>query len=331
MTPNAPGVADDKVAAWLIRLLPDLEPPLEFSPLTGGRSNLSIKFVDRSGAAYVLRRPPLGNVLESAHDMVREYRIVSALGPSTVPVAPTHGVCEDISVTGAPFYIMTYVDGLVLSGPGSPSRLPREQRAGVSRHLVEVLAALHDVDIDAVGLGDLARREGYIARQLKRWTGQWQATKTHEVPEMDELVRLLNEHMPEQVGTSIVHGDYRLGNMIVAGGQIQAVLDWELCTLGDPLADLGYLLNNWPEPGEPNGAEGYWTRNELCEAYATASGRDLGQINFYQAFSSWRMAAINQGVYKRYLEGSMADSIDLEEKKQSVQRRAEIALNQLVG
>lgn len=331
MTQNAPGVDDEKVTAWLTRLLPDLEPPLEFSPLTGGRSNLSIKFVDRRGSAYVLRRPPLGNVLESAHDMVREHRIVSALGSSKVPVAPTHGVCEDISVTGAPFYIMTYVDGLVLSGPGSAARLPREQRAGVSRHLVEVLAALHDVDIDAVGLGDLARREGYIARQLKRWTGQWQATKTHEVPEMDELVRLLNEHMPEQVGTSIVHGDYRLGNMIVAGGQIQAVLDWELCTLGDPLADLGYLLNNWPEPGEPNGAEGYWTRNELCEAYATASGRDLGQINFYQAFSSWRMAAINQGVYKRYLEGSMADSIDLEEKKQSVQRRAKIALNQLVG
>lgn len=332
---NVPGVDSNKVSAWLTNLLPDLKLPIEFSALTGGLSNLSYKFVDQSGAAYVLRRPPLGDVLQSAHDMVREHRIVSAVAKGPVPVPKTHGVCEDVSITGAPFYVMDYVEGLVLTDVDIAQKLSVEDRAGVSQHLVEVLADLHGTDIDAIGLGDLARKEGYISRQLKRWTRQWEATKTHEIPEMDEAIRLLHERMPEQIGAAIVHGDYRLGNMIVAEGKVQAVLDWELCTLGDPLADLGYLLNTWVEPGEPGseihiiGIGGFWSRNELCDAYAQASGKDLSQINYYRGFSSWRMAAIDQGVYKRYFDDTTGKTvgIDLEEKKANVLRRARTALD----
>lgn len=335
------GIDNEKVTAWLADLLPGLKPPLAFSLLAGGNSNLSYKCVDQTGAAYVLRRPPLGHVLESAHDMVREHRIVSAMQQSSsVPVAPTHGACADVGVTGAPFYVMSYVEGVVVTEVEIARQLPMADRASLSKHLIDVLAALHHTDIDAIGLGDLARKEAYLARQLKRWTKQWQATKTHDIPEMDEAVRLLGDRMPDQVGASIVHGDYRLQNLIVAEGKIQAVLDWELCTLGDPLADLGYLLNNWAEPGEPNseknviGIGGFYSRDELCDAYATATGRDLSHINYYRAFSSWRMAAINQGVYKRYLAGALGDDvgdIDLEDRKRRVRVRARIALDQLAG
>ena len=336
---DIPGIDSDKVSTWFANNLPDIELPIEFSALTGGRSNLSCKCVDQRGAAYVLRRPPLGHALESAHDMVREHRIVSAVGKGTVPVPKTYGVCEDVSITGAPFYVMDYVDGVVLIEPDESEKLSLEERVNVSQHLVEVLAALHATDIDAIGLGDLARKEAYIARQLKRWTRQWEATKTHEIPEMDEAIRLLHERMPEQIGASAVHGDYRLGNMIVADSRIQAVLDWELCTLGDPLADLGYLLNTWVEPGEPLsdihilGVGGFWTRDQVCDAYAQVTGKDLSHINYYRGFSSWRMAAIDQGVYKRYAEEATGDveEMDLEEKKETVLRRATTAMEQLTG
>ena len=336
---DVPGIDSDRVSAWLASKLPDLELPIEFSALTGGRSNLSCKFVDQRGAAYVLRRPPLGNALESAHDMVREHRIISAVGKETVPVPQTYGVCEDVSITGAPFYVMRFVDGVVLMEVEQSEKLSLVDRAGVSQHLVKVLTDLHATDIDTIGLGDLARKEGYVARQLKRWTRQWEATKTHEIPEMEEATRLLHERMPEQIGSSIVHGDYRLGNMIVADGKIQAVLDWELCTLGDPLADLGYLLNTWGEPGEHLsdihilGVGGFWTRDQVCDAYAQVTGKDLTHINYYRGFSSWRMAAIDQGVYKRYAEEATGDveEMDLEEKKETVLRRATTALEQLTN
>ena len=331
------GIDNRKVTAWMRNRLPDLKPPLKFSLITGGHSNLSYKCVDQAGAAYVLRRPPLGNVLESAHDMVREHRIVSAMDKSLVPVAPIHGLCEDIRINGAPFYLMGFVEGLVLHDVVHARTLSMEDRALLSEHVVKVLTDLHLTDLNDVGLDSLARKEAYLARQLKRWTQQWEATKTHEVPEMDECAALLKERMPEQIGATVVHGDYRLGNMLVADGCIQAVLDWELCTLGDPLADLGYLLNNWAEPGDPNsdlqptGIGGFWSRDKICDVYTASTGRDLTHINYYRAFSHWRLAAINQGVYKRYLVGAMGDgqAIDLEEKKESVQRRAESTLSLL--
>ena len=188
-----------------------------------------------------------------------------------------------------------------------------------------------------MGLGDLGRKEAYLQRQMKRWVTQWEATKTHEVPAMDESTRLLAERMPEQVGCSIVHGDYRLGNMITNDGKVSAVLDWELCTLGDPLADVGYLLNSWVAPGEreedltPTSAGGFCSRETLSERYAQSTGRDLEDINYYRAFSHWRLAAINQGVYKRYLVGAMGEGhdVDLDAQKEGVFTLSEWALELL--
>jgi aminoglycoside phosphotransferase (APT) family kinase protein len=334
------GINSESVTAWMRTQIPDLVPPLEFTLIAGGHSNLTYRCVDARGSAFVLRRPPLGHVLESAHDMGREHRIISALDQAGgVPVAPTHGLCADVAVNGAPFYLMGFVTGTVLHDAASAESMPLAERQALGLHVIDVLAELHGIDPDAVGLGDLGRKEAYLARQLKRWNKQWEASKTHEIPEMEATSQLLEARMPAQVGASIVHGDYRLGNMMVGGGRIRAVLDWELCTLGDPLADVGYLLNDWLEPGDvgaetkPTGAPGFPTRAELTARYAAATGRDLAHINYYRAFSHWRLAAIGQGVYKRYLVGAMGENrgMDLTSYKSSVQARAAAALALLTG
>lgn len=333
--PGVPqGIELDPVTAWLEAHIDGLTPPLTFSLIAGGHSNLTYRFVDAGGADYVLRRPPLGHVLESAHDMGREHRIVTALAGSGVPVAPTHGLCEDPEVNGAPFYVMGFVRGSVLHDADAARGLPEPERHELGLDVIRVLAELHNLDPDAVGLGTLGRKEAYLERQLKRWNKQWEASKTHEIPEMEETSKRLTEQMPDQVGASIVHGDYRLGNMMVDSGRIRAVLDWELCTLGDPLADVGYLLNSWVMPGEAEGdlaataIGGFPSREALCERYESATGRNLDGINYYRAFSHWRLAAIGQGVYKRYLVGAMGSNrdMDLDAYKQSVHIRAEAAL-----
>lgn len=328
---NAPAVTE-----WLEAHVAGLSAPLEFSLIAGGHSNLTYLVLDAKRQKFVLRRPPLGHVLQSAHDMGREHKIVSALQESAVPVAEICGLCTDVSVNEAPFYVMRFVEGTVFNGFEDAQSFSATQRQGIADHVVEILANLHAVDIDAVGLGDLGRKEAYLARQLKRWTKQWEATKTHEIPEMDECMVRLSD-LPEQVGASIVHGDYRVGNMIMQGGRVQAVLDWELCTLGDPLADVGYLLNSWIQPGEegsdehPIGAGGFRDRDEIAAAYASRTGRDLSGINYYRAFQHWRLAAIGQGVYKRYLVGAMGDNtdVDLQKHKEGVQLRAKAALELL--
>ncbi|MEM7079943.1 MAG: phosphotransferase family protein [Pseudomonadota bacterium] len=334
MSEDVQGIDAVAVTAWFEAHVPDAQPPLKFALIAGGHSNLTYSATDASGRVFVLRRPPLGHVLESAHDMGREHKIISALADSAVPVAATMGLCSDVQINEAPFYIMDYVAGPVLHDAEIAQSLPAHERRSLGEHVIDVLAELHLVDPDAVGLGDLGRKEAYLARQLKRWTKQWEASKTHEIPAMEESQRLLARHMPEQVGATIVHGDYRLGNMIVGAGKIQAVLDWELCTLGDPLADVGYLLNSWIAPGEveedlsPTAVGGFPSRDEMTARYAASTGRDLSQINYYRAFSHWRLAAIGQGVYKRYLVGAMGDNreMDLEVYKQSVSTRAEAAL-----
>ncbi len=247
---------------------------------------------------------------------------------------------KDPAVNGAPFFVMGFVAGTVLHDKATAATLPTAQRASLGEHVVKVLAALHSIDPAAVGLADLGRHDSYIARQLKRWTRQWQATTTHPIAAMEESSRLLAEQIPAQVGTTIVHGDYRLGNFIVADGRIAAVLDWELCTLGDALADVGYLLNTWVNAEEaiadvdeqmPTVAGDFMPRDELAARYARASGRDLSQINYYRAFSYWRIAAIRQGVYKRYLEGAMGRDadVDIDKFKFAVSRCAEAALELL--
>jgi aminoglycoside phosphotransferase (APT) family kinase protein len=337
------GINEENVTAWLADHVPALKSPVQYSLIAGGHSNLTYRCLDAAGHSYVLRRPPLGHVLESAHDMGREHKIIDALKDSDVPVPPNFGLCKDKSVNEADFYVMDYIDGLVLNDSALGSQVPEADRRTISENVIDILCRLHAVNPDAVGLGDLGRKEAYLARQLKRWNKQWEASKTHEIPAMEESSRLLDERMPDQIGASIVHGDYRLGNMIVAGGKVKAILDWELCTLGDPLADVGYILNNWvsidevPEPGEgdqsPTAAGGYYSRDEIISHYSNQTGRDLRNINYYRAFSHWRLAAIGQGVYKRYLVGAMGEDrdVDLDRQKQSVARRAGAALELLTA
>lgn len=314
------GIDHDRVTDWLTANIEGAVAPFRFDLIVGGRSNLTYLVSDAADQRFVLRRPPTGHVLATAHDMEREHRIITAVGRTGVPVPRTLGLCTDTSVNEAPFYVMEHVAGVVLDSPERAESLPPELRRHTSEHLVDVLADLHDADVDAIGLGDLARREGYIERQIKRWSTQWANSKTRELPAIDQVADHLATNLPTQQGVSIAHGDYRFGNCItdVARGRIAAVLDWELCTLGDPLADLGYLGVYWVgadgvgRHNDPTGAPGFLSYAEVVDRYASRTGRDVSQIDYYVAFSSWRLAVISEGVYARYLHGAMGADVDPE-------------------
>ena len=323
------GIDVAKVSRWLSDNVAGAQAPFSFQLIAGGRSNLTFLVTDDNGIRYVLRRPPLGHVLATAHDMAREHRIISAVGQTNVPVPATLGLCTDESVNGAPFYVMNFVDGVVLDNAEKAEMLDKSLRRSASFNLIDVLCELHDVDIDAVGLGNLAKREGYIERQIKRWSTQWENSKTRELPEIDEVVRLLSTKVPQQQDVSIAHGDFRFGNVLtdVTTGRIAAVLDWELCTLGDPLADLGYIGVYWSDgpasalrANDPTPAGGFTTYGELVERYATKTGRDVSGVDYYVAFSCWRLAVISEGVYARYLHGAMGnqEGIDMTVMKAGV-------------
>ncbi len=308
------GIDRTKVTAWFTDHVAAVDPPLSFELIAGGRSNLTFTVTDVAGRRWVLRRPPLGQVLATAHDMGREHTIISALGPTDVPVAPAVRLCTDESVNGAPFYVMDFVDGHVLRNRASADALAPDQRRPAAFSLVDVLGRIPAVAPDAVGLGQLGRKEGYIARQLKRWYAQYEQSKTTELAAVDEVHATLSAQVPEQGPAAIVHGDYRLDNtMVDDDGAVVAVLDWEICTLGDPLADVGLLSVYWTEPTDdhpalldaPTLAEGFPGRAELVDRYAAASGRDLSDIDFYVAFGYWKLACILQGVYARYVGGAM--------------------------
>lgn len=331
------GIDIEPVSAWLAANIEGAVAPFTFDLIAGGRSNLTFRVTGADGTRFVLRRPPLGHVLATAHDMAREHRIIAAVGTTGVPVPPALGLCTDEAVNGAPFYVMGFVDGVVLDSAEKADLLTPEHRVTASHHLIDVLADLHAVDVDEVGLGDLAKREGYVARQVKRWSTQWENSKTRELPAIDEVARLLASRMPEQRGVSIAHGDYRFGNCLtdVQHGRIAAVLDWELCTLGDPLADVGYLGVYWfngdlatSRANDPTSAGGFPTYGDLLERYATRTGRDLSEIDYYVAFSCWRLAVISEGVYARYLHGAMGqqEGVDLTSFKVGTEGLAERAL-----
>ncbi|HKE76398.1 MAG TPA: phosphotransferase family protein [Acidimicrobiales bacterium] len=311
------GIDAANVTRWFLDHAEDVEPPLSFDLIAGGRSNLTFRVDDAAGRAWVLRRPPLGQVLATAHDMGREHKIISALAPTDVPVAPTIGLCTDEDVNGAPFYVMGFVDGVIARGVDAGRLLTVEARERAGHDLPEVLARIHAVDPDAVGLGDLGRKEGYIERQLRRWYRQWESSKTRELPVVDEVHDALAARVPEQGPAAIVHGDYRLDNCILSpDGRIAAVLDWELCTLGDPLADVGLLLVYWTDRNDTTSAlmettttlDGFPDRTELIRRYAAASGRDVGDVDFYVAFGFWKLACILEGVNARYQGGVMGES-----------------------
>jgi aminoglycoside phosphotransferase (APT) family kinase protein len=302
------------VGGWFAERVPTARAPLAYERIAGGHSNLTYRVTDAAGAEWALRRPPLGKTLSSAHDMAREHRVVAALGGTPVPVAPVVGLCEDEAVNGAPFYVMDFVRGPVLRGTSeAEAAFPDEgDRREIGLRVADTLAAIHAVDPDAVGLGDLGRKEDYVARQLRRWYGQWEKSKTRELAAIDQVHDRLAARIPAQEGASIVHGDYRLDNMILAdSGEVAAVVDWELCTLGDPLADVGTLMAYWPERDAPDIAigmpanllPGFPTREELAARYAEASGRDLSDLDFYIALGYWKLAIILEGVYARYSAG----------------------------
>ncbi len=307
------GIDGAGVETWFAENVPGVEPPLSFERISGGHSNLTYGVRDTAGGRWALRRPPLGKRLGSAHDMGREFRVVSALAPTPVPVAPVVGFCEDESVNGAPFYVMKFVEGPILRGLAEADAFPEEaDRRAIGERVVDTLVEIHAVDPDAAGLGELGRKQDYVARQLRRWQGQWEKSKTRELPAIDAVHEELAGRIPEQGPATIVHGDYRLDNMILTpAGEVAAVVDWELCTLGDPLADVGLLMVYWPEAGEEGislgqpatMAPGFPSRAELRARYAERSGRDLSQLDFFVALGYWKLAIILEGVYARYAAG----------------------------
>jgi aminoglycoside phosphotransferase (APT) family kinase protein len=312
-----------RVAAWLTERLPELDPPLRFTRVGEGQSSLTFRVDDAGGTSVVLRRPPLGEVLATAHDMAREHRILTALGSTPVPVPRTLALCEDVDVTGAPFYVMEHADGLVLTRVADGERLTPDARDAAGRAIASTLADLHAVDVDSVGLGDFRRPESLASRQLRRWTRQWEASKTRELPVIDEVAEQLAMRMPEERETVVVHGDYHLLNFVLAGdGGVRAVLDWELCTVGDPLADVGQMLVYWSELGaparRPDGLfrepvaelDGFPSADELAGRYAAAAGRDLAELGYWVAFAYWKIAIIVEGVFRRWLNdpGNGADA-----------------------
>lgn len=314
---SLPNGIDANVPKWLEENIEGAVAPFTFSQIAGGHSNMTFAVTDSAGRRFVLRRPPLGHRLAGAHDMGREHRIIAALEGTPVPVAPALGYCDDPGVNDLPFYVMGFVDGIVVRDLETAERVltpATRRRAGES--LVDTMAAIHAVDIAAVGLDDLGKHDGYIARQLKRWNRNIIEQRTRELPLVTAVHDELLRRIPEQAGVSIVHGDYRLDNcMVNTHGDVVAVLDWEICTLGDPMADLGLLMVYWNGPHDPASAwsnpvctaEGFCDRAELAERYAQVSGRDISGLAFYTAFAFWKLACIVEGVYARYLGGALGE------------------------
>jgi aminoglycoside phosphotransferase (APT) family kinase protein len=279
--------------------------PLTATVISGGRSNLTY-LVRGDGATVVVRRPPLGHVLPSAHDMAREYRVISALSAIGFPVPGPLLLCTDADVIGAPFYVMEYVDGVVLRGTSAGIGAGPARRCGET--LLDLLARLHAVDHEAVGLDDFGRPEGYLERQVRRWHQQWERSQTRELPLLDEVTARLAKEIPASGRVGVVHGDYRLDNVMFdhALTRILAVMDWEMATIGDPLADVG-LLVVYTDLAQlaitPPVPDGFPTGAELAARYAAATGIDVAHLDWYVAFGNYKLAVIGEGIHARYLQG----------------------------
>jgi aminoglycoside phosphotransferase (APT) family kinase protein len=267
--------------------------------------------------------------------MGREHKVISALGPTEVPVAPTVGLCEDEEVNGAPFFVMNFVDGPILrTQQAAVEAFGEAERHAIGERVADTLVAIHAVDPDEVGIGDLGKKEDYVARQLHRWHGQWEKSKTRDVPLIDDVHERLSGRIPDQGPATIVHGDYRLDNVILSpAGAVAAVVDWELCTLGDPLADVGMLMVYWSQPGDeliplhdvPTTAPGFPRREDVRDRYAELSGRDLSGLDFYVALGYWRLAIILQGIIARVAAGQYGKASDDGETAEYVERLAHAA------
>lgn len=316
---DLPGLDLAAVDAWAAGRLPGRDGPLTATVVAGGRSNLTYLLADDGGPRWVLRRPPLGLLAPSAHDMAREFRVVAALAGTAVPVAPAVALCEDRSVLGVPFAVHGYVPGRTVQSADDAAALTRAEQAEVAERLVEALAALHAVDPRAVGLADLGRPDGYLERQVRRWRAQWDVVGTHDPALVDALAARLRAALPAGGRTAVVHGDYRLDNLLLGGGtaggggpvRVLAVVDWELSTLGDPLADLGLALAYWDPLSEavlgvphvrgvPNG---FGSGDALAARYAALTGADLADLPFHRALGCYKLAVIAEGLHHRHLAG----------------------------
>ncbi len=315
------------VEAWISEHVAGLTGPFEWERLVGGHSNLTYALTAADGRRAVVRRPPQGELLPKAHDMEREWRVLEALADTPVPVAEPHGLCLDLEVTGARFYVMGFVPGRPFySADEVRAWVPESARGDLGINIVDALAALHAVDPIAVGLERHGRPDGYVARQLRSWYGSWNASIEYaeiDDPGIHAAHDRLAELVPDQGPATLVHGDYMLHNvMFDRDGSVTAIVDWEISTLGDPLADLAYLLNGWvsadddPPPPETSAAlaEGLPPRSVLADRYAERTGRDLSRLDFYLAFNHFKTACILHGVYARYLNGQKAiDPVELEQ------------------
>jgi aminoglycoside phosphotransferase (APT) family kinase protein len=305
---GAVGADPELVSAWLTGLGVGHRGPLTLDRVGFGQSNLTYAVTDAAGARWVLRRPPLGKLLASAHDVAREARILAALQDTDVPVPRILGVREE---DGVPMVLMEFVEGAVLDRREALEPLAGPTRHAIGLSLARTLAKVHAVDLDTTGLTDIASHKPYAERQLKRWSTQWEKSRTRDLPELEGLTARLVAAVPEQRELTLVHGDFHLRNVIVSAGQgaVVSVLDWELCTLGDPLADLGTLLAYWPERGEAGSGvlslssqPGFPARAEIAAAYLDASGRDGAALGFWHALGLWKIAIIAEGVLRRALD-----------------------------
>jgi aminoglycoside phosphotransferase (APT) family kinase protein len=299
------------LSGWLAERT-ELRAPVSFTRIGNGQSNLTYRAEDAHGHRAVLRRPPLGAVLESAHDMAREHRIIAGLNAAGAPVPRTLGLCEDLAVTGAPFYVMELIPGPVIFSEADAQALDEPTRRTAGLEMARTLARLQAVDLAGAGLGDLVRNTPYVARQLRRWLGQWEASRTRELALVPELAERFAAAMPSEAQRVLIHGDYRLDNLILGpDGHIGAVLDWELASAGHPLADLGLTIAYWNEAGLRDGLfrqavtslPGFPTVDELIAAYAEAAGCELSprDVSAWVAFGYWRIAIIIEGVHRRWL------------------------------
>lgn len=333
---NPEGYKVAAVEAWIQENIKELSPPFKWTRLEGGHSNLTYLIEDQNGQPAVIRRPPQGELLPKAHDMSREWALISSLNPTSVPVPKAYGFCESPDVTGAWFYVMGAIDGKPLYNAEDTNRLvPEKEREAMSHSFIDVLADLHALDPDEIGLGDLGKKENYVGRQLKTWYRSWTSSIEHanyDDPRAHGLQQFFLDHMPDQGMARVVHGDYGFHNCLIGPNcRVAAVVDWEISTLGDPLADLAYALN-WfadPEDAVPQTADattappGFPTRRALAERYAERTGRDISKLDFYLGYNRWKTACILHGVYARYMAGQKStEGIDLD----GLRNRIDVAL-----
>lgn len=319
MTALEPLINEENLRRYLAQHFPGEDAPLAIERISGGHSNETF-FIQRGVQEWVLRRPPRGPLLPTAHDVLREYRVLHALNTTNVPTPRVLLACEDTGIIGAPFYLMERVPGIVIREELPSYGADAAGRRAISKALIDALAALHSADWQAIGLATLGKPEGYLERQLRRWMGQLDRSRQRPLPDLDAVTTWLTEHLPVSGPATIVHGDYRLDNAIYASDEprVAAIVDWEMATIGDPLADLGYLLSSWQEAGDAQSVimsrlvqvttlPGFMSRAEVAAYYSEQTGRPVRDLAFYEALAIWKLAILLEGSYARHRAGTTDD------------------------